>query len=73
MRVAFNARALYFGQPERVLRSVRAGGRHLSGELRTEVQGTDLIVSVDTDGDGLADFAVLVKNISVLSFADFLL
>ena len=44
-----------------------------SGELRTEVQGTDLIVSVDTDGDGLADFDVLVKNISVLSFADFLL
>ncbi|MBC7736146.1 MAG: hypothetical protein H7245_02725, partial [Candidatus Saccharibacteria bacterium] len=41
------------------------------GELRTEVQGADLIVSGDTDGDGLADFAVLVKNINMLSVADF--
>lgn len=43
------------------------------GELRLVAQGNDLMVMADTTGDGLADFALLMTDLSTLTAADFLL
>ncbi|CAN7568429.1 calcium-binding protein [Rhizobium sp. LjRoot254] len=44
-----------------------------AGELRYEVKGGDVIVSGDTDGDGKADFSLLLDEIAKLRASDFLL
>lgn len=44
-----------------------------AGELRYEVQGADLLVSADADGDRVADLAVKVLDLTELTAADFIL
>jgi len=41
-----------------------------AGELRSQVQGSNLLVLGDTTGDGQADFAVLLQDVVVLTAAD---
>ena len=45
----------------------------LAGELRFEVQGSDLILQADTNGDIQADFALLLQNVDGLSLPDIIL
>jgi Ca2+-binding RTX toxin-like protein len=45
----------------------------LAGELRVTLQGSNLTLYADTDGDAQADFAVTVLNCDALNLADFLL
>ncbi|MFZ5720230.1 MAG: right-handed parallel beta-helix repeat-containing protein [Pseudomonadota bacterium] len=44
-----------------------------AGQLRYEVSGSDAYVMGDVDGDGVADFQLLVKNVTSFSSSDFLL
>ena len=44
-----------------------------AGELRAVISGTNTIVSGDVDGNGQADFSVLVKGIAELHATDFIL
>jgi Ca2+-binding RTX toxin-like protein len=44
-----------------------------AGEVRVEVQGSNLVVYADTNGDAQADFAVKVLNCDALILTDFLL
>ncbi|MGK9233811.1 hypothetical protein KXS07_19915 [Inquilinus limosus] len=44
-----------------------------AGELRYEMQGDDLMVSADADGDHVADLAVKVRDLTALAAADFIL
>jgi Ca2+-binding RTX toxin-like protein len=43
------------------------------GELRFDVSGSDLVVSGDVNGDGVADFSLRVLNLSSISSNCFLL
>jgi len=42
-------------------------------EVRFEVSGNDLLVQADTNGDKIADFAILVQGSATLTAADFVL
>ncbi len=44
-----------------------------AGEVRYYQQGSDLIVAGDTNGDGIADFEILLRNNSSMEADDFLL
>lgn len=44
-----------------------------AGELRYSVSNGDSYVSGDTNGDGIADFTIIVKNMAALQVSDFLL
>ena len=44
-----------------------------SGELRLQVQADGLVVEGDTDGDGLADFSIIVLGALSLQQSDFVL
>jgi len=44
-----------------------------AGELRAAPSGSNRLVQGDTNGDGNADFSILVQNVSALSAADFIL
>lgn len=44
-----------------------------AGELRYEIKNGDTIISGDTDGNGKADFSILLEGIVKLKDADFLL
>jgi Ca2+-binding RTX toxin-like protein len=46
---------------------------HQAGELRYRHSGTDTIVSGDVNGDGRADFAILLKGHFTLADTDFVL
>jgi serralysin len=46
---------------------------HVAGELRYEVSGSDVYVSGDTSGDGVADFIIQLKGVSSLATSDFIL
>lgn len=51
------------------------GGNMFSGtgaEARTVVDGPDLILRVDVDGDGLGDMRIVLQGIDVLTTSDFL-
>lgn len=50
-----------------------AGFREKAGELRSVVSGTNTLVSGDVDGDGVADFAILIKGVQTLQAGDFIL
>ena len=43
------------------------------GELRARVSGSDLIVIGDINGDGTADFAILLQGVAAITAADFAL
>ncbi|WP_342236868.1 calcium-binding protein [Inquilinus sp. OTU3971] len=45
----------------------------VAGELRYEAVGEDLLVSADADGDGVADLAVTIRDLTQLAAADFIL
>jgi Ca2+-binding RTX toxin-like protein len=44
-----------------------------AGELRYEIKGGNAIVSGDTDGDGKADFSVILDEVTKLKASDFML
>ena len=44
-----------------------------AGQLRGRVSGVDLEVLGDVDGDGVADFAVLLSSTSTLATSAFIL
>jgi hypothetical protein len=44
-----------------------------AGELRLVTSGADLVVQGDVNGDAIADFAILLRNITTLTASDFLL
>jgi hypothetical protein len=44
-----------------------------AGELRLELAGANLLVSGDTNGNGTADFSILLKNVATVSATDFVL
>ena len=44
-----------------------------AGEIGLVAQGADLMVMADTDGDGLADFVLLLTDLATLTAVDFLL
>jgi Ca2+-binding RTX toxin-like protein len=44
-----------------------------AGELRLVTSGDDLVVQGDVNGDAVADFAILLRNITTLTASDFLL
>ena len=44
-----------------------------AGQLRYEVTGKDAILMGDVNGDGLADFKVLLQGVSSFQVSDFLL
>lgn len=44
-----------------------------AGELRYEVRNGDTLVSGDTDGDGKADFTLLLEDVGKMKASDFLL
>ena len=46
---------------------------HHAGELRAVVSGNDTLVSADLDGNGKADFSILLKGIIELHATDFVL
>lgn len=50
-----------------------AGFSKVAGQLRYEVSGTDSYVMGDLNGDGLADFKLLMKNVTSLQSSDFML
>ena len=50
-----------------------AGFSGTKGELRYQDVGSDLRVQADTNGDGNADFEIVLRNISTLSADDFIL
>jgi Ca2+-binding RTX toxin-like protein len=43
-----------------------------AGELRAEVMGSDTLVSADTNGNGVADFSLLVKGVTAMVGGDFI-
>lgn len=45
----------------------------VAGQLRYEVSGTDAYVMGDVNGDGIADFKILVKGVNAFQASDFLL
>jgi subtilisin-like proprotein convertase family protein/Ca2+-binding RTX toxin-like protein len=45
----------------------------LAGQLRVTAAGSDLLVSADTNGDGVADFEILLRNLASISHSDFIL
>ncbi len=50
-----------------------AGFHGVSGELRYAVKAGDAVVVGDVNGDGVADFAILVADVPALKAGDFLL
>lgn len=46
---------------------------HVEGELRLVYSGSDVVVSGDVNGDGRADFRIILDNVAMLSKADFIL
>jgi len=46
---------------------------HIAGELRYDVANGTTTVYADTNGDGLADFALILKSLTTLSATDFIL
>ncbi|MGF6230726.1 Ca2+-binding RTX toxin-like protein [Inquilinus ginsengisoli] len=44
-----------------------------AGELRYEAVGSDLLVSADADGDGVADLAIKIRDLTQLAASDFIL
>jgi len=46
---------------------------HIAGELRYDVANGTATVYGDTNGDGIADFALILKSITALSATDFIL
>lgn len=46
---------------------------HIAGELHYTVVGSDSIVSGDTNGDGIADFSIVLSNVTTLHATDFIL
>lgn len=44
-----------------------------AGEVRYSVSGGDVIVRIDTDGDNASEMVILVKGLTALSAADFIL
>ncbi|MCW1383392.1 M10 family metallopeptidase C-terminal domain-containing protein [Novosphingobium sp. KCTC 2891] len=46
---------------------------HVAGQLRYQVSGTNAYVFGDTNGDGLADFALRVAGVTSLAAGDFVL
>jgi Ca2+-binding RTX toxin-like protein len=51
----------------------RSGFHDTKGELRYRDLGSDVIVQGDVDGDGSADFEILVSGVGQLKASDFLL
>lgn len=51
----------------------RDGFSETRGELRISDRGDDIVVLGDRDGDGRADFSILVENVSGLNSGDFFL
>jgi hypothetical protein len=45
----------------------------VAGELKYEKSGSGLVVSGDVNGDGHADFSILLQHVSALAKADFIL
>jgi Ca2+-binding RTX toxin-like protein len=43
------------------------------GELRYERRGNNCLIQADRDGDGLADFSILLENVTSLKKSDFIL
>jgi Ca2+-binding RTX toxin-like protein len=43
-----------------------------AGELRAEITGTSTLISADTNGDGTADFSVLLKGMTTMTGSDFI-
>jgi Ca2+-binding RTX toxin-like protein len=43
-----------------------------AGELRAEVMGANTLVSADINGDGSADFSILVKGVTTMAGGDFI-
>ena len=50
-----------------------SGFTNTAGELRYSVYGSNSIVEADTDGDGVADFQLLLMNVTSLDVNDFTL
>jgi len=50
-----------------------ASFHHVAGELRYVVQGADSYVYGDVNGDGVADFGILLKGVTSLTANDFIL
>ena len=46
---------------------------NIAGQLRTEVSGNNIIVFGDVNGDGVADFQIIVNNQTILFHNDFIL
>ena len=46
---------------------------HLAGELQVKAQGDGMIVSGDVNGDGVADFSIIVHGLTSMSASDFIL
>ena len=49
------------------------GFSHNAGELSVRIAGPDSIVAADVNGDGHADFSILVANVHGLQELDFML
>ena len=45
----------------------------VAGQLRYEVKGADSYVMGDLNGDGVADFRLLMKNVTSFQATDFML
>lgn len=45
----------------------------LAGQLRVTDTGSDLVVSGDVNGDGIADFEILLRNLAGITQSDFIL
>ena len=45
----------------------------VAGELRAEGQGLDLVIYADNNGDGQADFALLLRGVTTLTDVTFVL
>jgi Ca2+-binding RTX toxin-like protein len=46
---------------------------HIAGELHYQIVGGNTLVSLDSNGDGAADFAILLSGVHTLTAGDFLL
>lgn len=46
---------------------------HVAGELHYVVDGKDALVAGDTNGDGKADFMIVLANVTTLTVSDFIL
>ena len=46
---------------------------HVADELRYVVQGSNVLVQGDTNGDGVSDFSIKLINVHSLQSSDFLL